>query len=89
MTTTEPRAFPCPVTDEELPQFITKEATGWYRDDDPLHTRFTTDDRHNVECFLVNKDRLLHNLGLILDRELSCVREFHLVRLSVEIELCH
>jgi hypothetical protein len=89
MTTTEPRAFPCPVTDDERTQLVTREFTGWYRDGDPLRTRFATDDRHNAECVLANKDQLLHNLGLILDRELSYVHEFHLVQLSLEIELCH
>ena len=41
--------------------------------------RFT----HAGDC-----DKVLAELKIILCRELNVVREFHLVRLKVEVELC-
>jgi hypothetical protein len=68
---------------------IRRKPSGWRREDDPFLRRYTTGGAHTVESFLEDKKQLLEELGLILDRELSYVRDFHLVRIKVVLELCH
>jgi hypothetical protein len=60
----------------------------WHREPAANKTEFLSESV-SVEHFWAHQNDVLAELKSILRRELSVVREFHLVRLRVDIELCH
>ncbi|WP_264894445.1 hypothetical protein [Mycobacterium kiyosense] len=63
------------------------EVERWHRDADQLRTRFMTSGADSPES--IQQEQVFDELRRIISRELSVVRDLHLVQLTVEIAMSH